>query len=259
MSKKYEFSREFLLILSKWQRGWAENQDDRRQIADELVNQCQKIPEKYRTVDGFCFRKRFIIDGELIPILLDNDFFEGIASWTTDIDYARKFKGIVRPSTTFVMVFRHQPKPKEILLNIITLWEDDNFKKAVIEFQKDDSEGAKALINFKDYQSEIILRSALKGSEIIDIVGVSSSFEELCDLANIPEEKRRELSIKYARDPNGLPIEVPTFAGTRPTSEAISRTLVKIKEMFETAKHENIMIDWSRVAKPHKDDLKHRR
>lgn len=259
MTNEYEFSRDFLVALSNWQRGWAENQVARRSIADNLVKHCEQIPEKFKKVDGSCFRKRFIIDGEIVPILLDNDFFEGIASWTASVDYAKKFKGIVRTDTKFVMVFEHQAKPEEVVINIIELWKDENFKKAATEFQKDDNEAAMALFNFKDYQSEIILRSTLKGIEIIDIVGVSSSFEELCDMAGIPEEKREKLSIQYARDTTGLPIEIPTFAGTRPTKEAVKKTLIKIKETFETARQNNVLIDWSRVAKPHEDDLKHRR
>ena len=255
----YEFSRDFLVALSNWQRGWSENQVERRKIADNLVKQCEHIPDKYKKVDGTCFRKRFIRDGEMVPILLDNDFFEGIASWTADLDYAKYFKGLVKPDTKFVMVFEHQPKPEEVVINIIELWKDDNFKKAVSEFEKDNSEGAKALLYFKDYQSEIILRSTLKGNEIIDIVGVSSSFEELCDMAGIPEEKREKFSIQYARNPTGLPIEIPTFAGQKPTREAIKKTLVKIKETFETARQNNVLIDWSRVTKPHEDDLKNKR
>jgi hypothetical protein len=255
----YEFSREFLVALSNWQRGWAEDQVERRKIADNLVKQCEHIPEKYKKVDEACFRKRFIRDGEIVPILLDNDFFEGIASWTANLDYAKYFKGIVRPDTKFVMVFEHKPKAEEVVINIIILWKDDNFKQAVSEFEKADSEGAKALLNFKDYQSEIILFSTLIGNEITDIVGVSSSFEELCDMAGIPEEKRDKLSIQYARNPNGLLIEIPTFAGQKPTREAIKKTLVKIKETFETARQNNVPIDWSGVTKPHEDDLKHRR
>jgi len=259
MTNGYEFSRDFLVALSIWQRGWAENQVSRRSIADNLVKHCEQIPEKFKKIGSSCFRKRFIIDGEIVPILLDNDFFEGIASWTVNFNYAKYFKGIVRPDTKFVMVFEHLPKPEEVVINIIELWKDENFKKAAAEFQKEDSEAAKALFNFKDYQSEIILRSTLKGSEIIDIVGISSSFEELCDMAGIPEGKRERISIQYARDPTGLPIEIPTFGGTRPTREAIKKTLIKIKETFETARQYNVPIDWSRVAKPHEDDSKHRR
>lgn len=259
MANEYEFSRDFLIALSNWQRGWSENQVDRRKIGDKLILQCELLPEKYKKVNLPCYRKRFIQYGELVPILLDNDFFEGIASWTADIDYAKKFKGIVKTDTKFVMLFEHLPKPEEVVINLIELWKEEAFKNAVNEFEKDDIEGAKALLHFKDYQSEIILRTTLKGSEIIDIVGVSSSFEEICDMASIPEEKREKFSIQFARNPNGLPIEIPTFAGKRSTKAAIKKTLVKIKETFETAIENNVLIDRSRVIKPHEDDLKHRR
>jgi hypothetical protein len=258
MNETIKFSNDFLIALSNWQRGWSENQERRRQIADELIKQCEDIPHKFKTVDGCCYRKRFIIEGEIIPILIDDDFFEGIASWTKDKNCAKNFKGIIKPNTKFVTLFKHTPNPNEIVINIISLWEDEDFKKAAEELKNENFEAAKPLFNFRDYQSEIILKSTLKGSEIEDMVGISSSFEDLCNMANIPEEKREELSIKYAKDPNGLPIEIPTFAGTRPTKEAITKTLIKFKETLETAKTNNIFVDWSKVAEPHQDDLKHK-
>lgn len=252
------FTRELLLSLSNWQRGWRENQTRRREIADELVRNCANLPEKYRTVDSFCYRKRFINAGELIPIIIDNDFFEGIASWTNNLDYAKGFKGIVRMDSKFVMVFKHKPLPEEIVVNIVALWEDEDFIKAAEEFKDQEPKNAEALFHFKDEQSEIILRSTLVGSEIEDIVGVSSSFEDLCDMAEIPENQREKLSIKFARDPEGLPIEIPTFAGSRATAEAIRKTVIKFGELITTARDNSIPVDWSKVIKPHEDDLKHR-
>lgn len=258
MNHVHKFSREFLISLSKWQKGWAENQDKRRQIADELVRQCEQIPNRYKTYYRACYRKRFIVNGEMAPILLYDNFFEGIASWTSDLDYAKRFKGIDRPSSKFVVIFKKKPRPQEIILNIQSLWNDPDFKNAVQEFEMDDSDAAKALLNFKDLQSEIILRSTLKGSEIIDIVGESSSFEVLCDMARIPEEKREEFSIKYAKDPNNLLIELPTFAGKRPTKQAIKSTLIRLRHAINTAKSNNVWLDWSGAATSHTDDLKHK-
>lgn len=252
------FTRDFLVALSNWQNGWSENQERRRIIADELVNQCMNLPEEYKIVDVPCYRKRFILEGEILPILVDDDFFEGIASWTTEKGYAKEFKGIVKPNTKFVMLFKHQPLASEVIININLLWQDPIFQKEADKFKEADPEMSKPLFNFKNYQSEIILRSTLKGSEIEDIVGISSSFETLCDMANIPEEKRRELSIKYARDPNGIPIEIPAFVGARPSKEAISNTLVKFKDLLEDASNNNIFVDWSRAVTPHNDDLKHK-
>lgn len=258
MENEELFTIDFLKSLSNWQNGWFENQENRRLIADELVKQCEKLPQEFKIVESYCYRKRFIIDGEIVPLLVDDEFFEGIASWSEELDYTKRFKGVYRSSSKFVMLFKHKPMPEEIVVNIVSLWKDDRFILAAENFQKEYAEEAKALFNFNDSQSEIVLKSTLKGTEIEDIVGISSSFDEICDMANIPEDKREEFSIQYARNPSGLPIEMPTFAGSKPTKEAINKVLNKFKETLEIAQINNIMVDWSRAAKPHRDDLKHK-
>ena len=139
------FSRELLLALSNWQNGWWENQDTRRIIADELVKECASLSLDYRTANVPCYRKRFIAFGELYPILMENGFFEGIASWTADDNLARSFKGIIRPDTSFVMVFEHYPKPEEVIVNISSLWENENFENSANQFKLDEPEKSKAL------------------------------------------------------------------------------------------------------------------
>lgn len=252
--KEEFFTHEFLIALSNWQNGWYENQERRRIIADELVLLCEKLPLKFKTVSHPCYRKRFIVSGELVPILLQDEFFEGIASWTKDLEYAKNFKGIIKQDVKHVMVFKHFPLPEEIVVNIISLWKDDAFNRAVKQFTEYNNESAKALLHFRDHQSEIVLRSTLKGSEIENMVGVSSSFQELCDMAGIPEEKRKELSIRYEKDPNGIAIEIPIFGGMRSTKKAIQQTLLAFEEKVK----ENVHFDYSNAAVPHKDDLKHK-
>jgi hypothetical protein len=258
MKNTETFTDDFLKALSNWQRGWSEKQDQRRIIANELVKQCENLPQNFKTVESFCYRKRFINKGEIIPILINNGFFEGVASWTENSDYAKGFKEIYRPDAKFVMLFKHKPKPEEIVVNIVSLWKNNEFKQAVEKLKEKDEESVKALIHFKDSQSEVILRSTLIGTEIEDIVGISSSFDDLCDRANIPEEEREELLRKYSSDPEGIPIEIPTFAGSSQTKEAIRNTLAQFRESLRNAKKNNFSVDWSRAAKPHKDDLKHK-
>lgn len=260
MNNNKIFTDDLLKSISNWQNGWNENQERRREIANKLVIECEKLPAKFKTVDGFCYRKRFINEGEVVPIILDDDFFEGISSWTEELDYAKGFKGIIKPSSKFVMLFKHKPLPEEIVVNIVSLWKDEQFKEAAENLKSRDETSVKALFHFhfKHNQFEIVLKSTLKGTEVEDVVGVSSSFDDICDMGNIPEEKRQQLSIQYARNLDGIPIEVETFAGSKSTKEAIRKTLKKFKETLEIAKKNNVLFDWSKVAKPHEDDLKHR-
>lgn len=259
MVSKDTFTDEFLIALSNWQNGWRENQEKRRMIADELVKQCEGLSFEFKEVTARCYRKRFINEGEVIPIILDNDFFEGIASWSEEKDHLKGFKGIVRPSSKFVMLFNHKPISDEVVVNIVRLWKNKQFQEAAADLNRRNPGAVKALFYFKDTQSEVVLRSTLRGTEIEDIVGVSNSFEEICDMGGIPEERREELSIKYAKDPEGLPIEVPTFAGSKATKEAIRKTIKKMKDTLQFARENNVLVNWSRVARPHEDDLKHRK
>jgi hypothetical protein len=228
------FNDGFLTSLSNWQRGWAERQSNRREIADKLISQCGKLPDEFREFKGLCYRKRFILRGEVVPILLNNDFFEGIASWSSNLNYAEGFKGIYREDSAFVAVFEHKPFPNEVVVNIISLWQNDDFKNAVKKFEKERPEDAKPLLNFKDSQSEIILRSTLKGNEIVNIVGTSSSFDEICDMALIPEKDRDKLSKDYAK--NGIFIRMPIFAGIQPTKRAIQEAIFRMNQRLSFAR-----------------------
>lgn len=259
MNNKDLFTDALLIALSNWQNGWRESQERRRLIADELVKQCEELPAQFKEVKARCYRKRFINEGEVVPIILDNDFFEGLASWTENKDYARGFKGIIRPRSKFVMLFNHKPLSGEVVVNFVRLWKDKQFQEAAEDLKSRNPDAVSALFHFKDSQSEVVLRSTLRGSEIEDIVGLSSSFEIICDMGGIPEEEREELSIKYAKNSKGLPIEFPTFAGSKATKKVIRKTIKKMKDTLQFHKENNVLVDWSRVAKPHKDDLKHRK
>jgi hypothetical protein len=252
------FTVDFLTALSRWQNGWHEHQDKRRQIADELVKHCESLPDELKVADVSCYRKRFLVEGETIPIVLEDDFFEGIASWTTDSDYVKNFKGFVRPDTKFAMVFKHKPSKNEIIVNIAKLWNHEGFISAVEKFKSENPDAAKALVNFKDFQSEVVLRSTLKGSEIEHIVGISSSFEKLCEMGGVPESEREKLSINYARDPDGIPIEMPFLAGSHTTKTALKTAILKMNDLLTHARKNNIAIDWSKVRTAHPDDLKHK-
>jgi hypothetical protein len=251
------FNREFLIVLSEWQKGWGECQEKRRKLADRLVEVCTDLPSEFKSCDSECFRKRFILGGEIVPIILNDDFFEGIASWTLDESFAKDFKQLVRPSTSFAMVFKHTPNIKEVIVNLCSLWDNDFFKTAVSELNNEEPDIAYPLLNFKDFQSEVVLRTTLKGSEIEYIVGVSSDFDEICNLGQIPEDEREELSIKYAQDPNGIPIYFPTYASSEGTRGAVRNTIVKMRELIADATSNNVPI-YNLVYDPNPEDLKHK-
>jgi hypothetical protein len=250
------FDSHFLNTLSDWQRGWRENQERRRQIADELVKVCEPLPKEFKKYNKGCYRKRFIVGGEIVPIVLNNDFFEGIASWTSEIGFAKNFKALIKSSTTFAMIFKHQPRPNEIIVNVNALWKNREFREAVDKLNIEEPTVAEPLLKMK-VQGEIVLRSTLRGSEIEHIVGMSHSFDEICDKGRIPLEEREELSKKYSMDPDGIPIDMPVWGSKKATNEAVKKTISKMKSLIENARKNKVPI-YNLVYEPHKDDLKHK-
>lgn len=94
-----KFSDDLLQSLNDWQKGWREDQIEREALADNLVRECESLPEVFKTVQGPCFRKRFLHKGELIDIVMADDKYEGVVSWTTDEKFAERFKGLIKKKT----------------------------------------------------------------------------------------------------------------------------------------------------------------
>lgn len=250
------FSDDFLKALSNWQKGWGEDQDKRRELADTLVKECESLSKKFKKCNKFCYRKRFIVGNEIVPIIIADEFFEGIASWTMELDYAKNFKGLVKPMTKFAVIFKQIPKKTDVVVNIVELWKSKAFRQAVKELDEKSPEIAYPLLNFGDSQKEVILRTTLKGSQIEHIVGISNSFEKICDMANIPEEKREELSIEYSKNPNGIPIELPIYTSKKGTKKAVQKSLQMIKQLIDEAQKNNIPV-YNLNYESHIEDLKH--
>lgn len=118
--------------------------------------------------------------------------YEGVVSWTLDQEYAERFKNRYKVNAVSGAIFEHTPTESEVVVNIFELWKDPDFIAAAIDFQNRYSEDVKPLFHFKDRQSEVILTSPLKASEIIALTGASSPFDDLCDQAGIPDDSSRD-------------------------------------------------------------------
>lgn len=187
------FSDELLSAVGAWQNGWREQATRRLLLADDLQKASEGLHIRFRTVSSPCYRKRFLHEGELVALLVENCRDEGIVSWTTDIQFAERFKGVYRASAVSGAIFKHTPNSEEVVLNISALWADVEFENAASDYAKRNGKFASALINFQDTQGEVVLTAPLKGSEIIALTGASSPFDEICDDLNIPSDHRDQL------------------------------------------------------------------
>lgn len=205
------FTDDFFRAVGAWQRGWAEQKDRREVLTSDLQAAIAKttLPPGALTAAEKCFRKRFLYGsnpengGDHAPILLGGSYDEGVASWTTDLDFAKRFKGEVRGDAN-TAIFGHVPTTDEVVLNIKALWALPEFQAAVEDYAKRGGANADALQNFRDDQAEIILNAPLRVEEIEHFCGVIGTFDQLFELAGITSDLE-DAFVQQLKDQDNLP------------------------------------------------------
>jgi len=228
------FSDTFFKSLNDWQNGWRENQETKNELASILEGECENLPAKYKEGNQTCYRKRFLHKGEMVDILMNNNKDEGITSWTSDIRFAERFKNLYREDAVTAAIFEHTATASEVILNISALWNCKIFHEEFEKFQEKEPESCTAISNFKNLQSEIVLKTPLRGSEIIALTGFASPFDELCERLNVPEESRDELYYKMI-DEETYPLGV-TYIKEENAKRAVQKTIMKFIEKINEMK-----------------------
>jgi hypothetical protein len=103
------FNDNFLNILGAWQKGWKEDQSVRLQLAKQLKGVVAALPDRFKQVSQNCYRKRFLLNGELFEIIMVDEKDEGLTSWTISQKYAENFKGLQEPAAVSAEIFEHTP------------------------------------------------------------------------------------------------------------------------------------------------------
>ncbi len=253
------FSRDFLTALGAWQRGWREKKDAREMITQTLLEaiDAEGLPDAARKVDGECWRKRFLVannpqnGGDMVPLIVQGQIQEGIASWTLERDMAYNFKGLLQLDSqrrivegSTAAVFRRAPAPDEIVLNIDALWKHSGFPEAVQEFadyvdqtgESEQKRAAEALTYFgpgPNWQAEVILNAPLCCNEVEAMVGRSSSFEVLSKLAGHSTDDEQEWFSKQLVAADINPEEARWLTGDR-IQAALLRTANRFAKRLES-------------------------
>jgi hypothetical protein len=202
------YSHGFLEALGAWQRGWQEAPERRLVLARALDAEVGQLPDRVKVVEEPCFRKRFLYDRDLGPLFLGG-LDEGPTSWTLRREYAHRFKGYYRAESVCAAIFAHSPSPEEVVVNIVRLWEDPDFREALSGYQARGGPNADALENFKGDQGEVVLRSKLKAIDIIGLTGIGSPLDALFDQIGVIEAARQPLA--HALMDAGMYVGEPTW------------------------------------------------
>lgn len=174
---------------------------------------------------------------DVVAILNNGEYFEGITSWTTDLKWSKNFKHLINPYTSFATIFQHKPLDQEAVLNVCELWKSVDFVADVNNLNKLQPKIAYPLLNFKDTQSEVILKSTLKSSEIISIIGISNDFDKLCDQLGVDPKEREKLSKDYAKNPNAILINEPSWLSKKGARNAVKKQWKNLKKVSLIGKY----------------------
>ncbi|MBA4132711.1 MAG: hypothetical protein C0519_14975 [Hyphomicrobium sp.] len=230
----------FLDAMGAWQRGWKEQPALRKQLTAALLKAIGEtnLPLSATTVDGICYRKRFLYKdnpengGDHVPIFIGGGYEEGVTSWSTEFEWLKAFKGEIKDDAN-ATIFAHTPVPAEVVLNIKRLWQAEGFADAVDDYKARSGAEADALLNIKDKQSEVILRALLLMEEIEAFCARIGDYDQLFAEAGVVGDQEEEAFVQRLKEINRIPGDshwLPRDAAQR----VVKRTVQKFWEKVET-------------------------
>jgi hypothetical protein len=149
------FTRELVQAVSDWQRGGSHEQKVKR--GERLKAVAATLPETFRICTESCFRQEAHEKDRVWRLLADNHLPETIASWTTDIDVAKAFKGGVPPPGLHGVIFKITPPKNSVVLNLTALNADSAFQAAVETHKANIAGYHDGLGRWQDSQREVVL------------------------------------------------------------------------------------------------------
>ena len=152
------FSRRLLKAIDSWQAGSVGKNKKAKQIASILKS--EPVDSYYTSCGEVCFRRSVIAKQTIKQLFFDFQLPEETSSWTTRSDVAASFKGGPPDPPTPGIIFRHQPKPNEVILNLSRLMTHEKFWPSVEYWETEGSDFGKGLRKWAATQHEVILKVA---------------------------------------------------------------------------------------------------
>ena len=232
---------EFLAALGEWQRGWGEEASGRLRTTARLsaaISSLQDAPAEIFQCSARCYRKRFLVanneqnGGDMVPLFWNGEIEEGFASWTTDFEFARFiFKKDARPGETGA-IFAVDPQPEHVILNIGAVWARQEFGDAVDDYRSRGGPNHEALVNFRDLQSEVILKSPLRLDDVVALCVQIPSLESLCARLDVKEDALVDAVWALMVRREWLPTSALWSEGKEAQAQ-LDRTIEKMKAWLE--------------------------
>jgi hypothetical protein len=228
------FTKDLIQAISDWQRGGDAKQKLRRGKAVKM--QASRLPIKYKTVTGKCFRQIALKGKQLLHLGTHYQLSEAISSWTLSETVAREFKGGVPPPGDYQgIIFSTMPSSDSIILNIDSLFNDIDFVASIEQYKNEVDGYGQGIGRWGNSQHEVIIEVDRLPLEALQAWGGFSSTEQ------------RLAKMFFGRTPNNEEMklfnEVMSKAGLKTgaywlsTPDAVVRASEKLKFLSRELTH----------------------
>ena len=226
-----QFTLEVMQAINDWQRGGDHNQKVRR--GERLKEVSLLLEKKYRVCNQLCYRQEAHDEPRLWSLLADNCLPETIAAWTIDEQLAKNFKGGVAPEHLLALIFSHNPKDIEVIINLNTVYASEEFLCAIEKYRQQIIGYYSGIDKYKDTQKEVVLElNNLDTSDILYLGGYSGTLE---DLAILNGSKTPDETLKFQQRIKELEVEpkMPWWLSSNGTQNVLERVKPKVLDLKE--------------------------
>lgn len=164
------FTLELLQAINNWQKGALGIGKDT--LAENVKKHSVKLPLKFKTLEGVCYRKIHLKGDNILKIGIDFKIPETYSSWTFESSIAEKFNIVIptKKSGRIGFIFEWNPTqfPNfEVIINLNEVFQSIEFQKACNDFESSIYDFHLGIGKYKNAQQEIILKiSELKIEQI---------------------------------------------------------------------------------------------
>jgi hypothetical protein len=156
------FNLEILQTLNDWQKG-----GDPTKKGIRLVEVTQTLPDRFKSCHVPCYRQEAHEKDRTWRLIADKRLPERVAAWTTDLSVAKTFKGGVPPPGLHGVIFRIDPPPGSVVLNLNELYRDPEFVDALNRLKGDITGFHDGIGRYGANQAEVILELDLLDDDLI--------------------------------------------------------------------------------------------
>ena len=177
------YTKELLQAINDWQStGMGTN---KTQIAERIINYSKHIPEKFKKINGKCYRQLALSGTNSVLLGVNMKLPETYSSWSFDKSVVQNFNGGVPPIGRQGIIFEvdNNVPGFEVIINLFELFKDEMFLEACEQNKNDITSYKTGIGYFMNKEAEVILKiENLTTNQIWAYGGYSSPREKLAEI-----------------------------------------------------------------------------